>query len=49
MGEGTEHRRSWWRRRSFFNIRNGRLVMLTLFSLLAGTAAAVLTAYLGVR
>lgn len=43
------HDRPWWRRRSLMDVRNGRLVMLALVSLVLGTAATLLTAYLGIR
>ena len=49
MKQKRESRRSWWKRRSVLNVRNGRLVLLALVSIAMGAAATVLTAYLGIR
>jgi hypothetical protein len=42
-------RRNWWRRHNALQIRNGRLVMLVVASLVAGAAVTLLTAYMGIR
>ncbi|HVL51356.1 MAG TPA: hypothetical protein VM754_07665 [Actinomycetota bacterium] len=49
MTQRTHSDRIWWKRRSLLNIRNGRLVILALVSLLVGASAMLLTAYLGIR
>lgn len=40
---------SWSKRRNRLYVRNGEMVIIILVALLAGAAAAVITAYLGVR
>jgi hypothetical protein len=49
MKKSRDNRRSWWKRRSVLNVRNGRLVLLAVVSIAMGTAATLLTAYLGIR
>ena len=49
MPKRNHRDRGWWRRRSFLNVRNGRLVLLTAFALAMGVGATLLTAYLGIR
>lgn len=39
----------WSRRRNRLGIRNGRFAVLVAVAVLAGVAATVLTAYLGLR
>lgn len=40
---------SWSRRRNRLYVRNGEMLVILLLALIAGVAATVLTAYLGVR
>lgn len=48
-GEHSATREAWSRRRNRLYVRNGEMLMIILVALLAGVAATVLTAYLGVR
>ncbi len=51
-GAEREHhvsQESWWLRRNGLYVRNGEMIVIILVALIAGGAATLITAYLGVR
>ncbi|HVF12537.1 MAG TPA: hypothetical protein VNA87_05575 [Actinomycetota bacterium] len=48
-GEHAATREAWSRRRNRLYVRNGEMLVILLVALIAGAAATVLTAFLGVR